>query len=90
MPDDGNDQRQNANDEQRENELLAERDRGGQLGLGRPRRTPDPAEQLAGDLDEALLPAALLGAEILDLLRQLSDHVRLHQEHAGPAVEIGP
>ena len=89
MADRRQDQRHDANSQHREDELLAERHGGHELGLVRPVRAPDRAEQLARDLHEALGPAALLGAEIVELGRQLADHMRLHQEHAVPARERG-
>ena len=89
MADDRHDQGNDADGQRRKDELLAERHRRRELGLARPVGVPDLRHQLARDLHEALRPAALLGAEILQPLRQLADHVRLHQEHPAPALEMG-
>ena len=90
MADDRQDQRHDADGQHREDELLAERHGGHELGLARPvgaaRSRPSSLRATCTKpFDQRLCWAPKSSS----LLRQLADHVRLHQEHAVPALEMG-
>src|SRR5579883_2845025 len=89
VSDDGNRQSDHADGEHGKDQLLGEPHSRRELRLLRPAGAPDLGQELARNLDEALGPAALLDTEILEPLRQLAHDVRLHEEDAGPALEMG-